>query len=361
MTKRIVFVSLALVTLAVAGLLFSSCSSTTSTSSTTTSAPPASTTGTIEPITLTLTSFLPDIPPGANWHRLFIQKVHDLSNGAMTIQLTGPEAFPAPDAPSAVQRGAVDIASALGPFCSSLVPGADSIGRAEYSPMQMRDPNSPSHGAYQYYQDAFAKVGIYFFGASVSSYPQVQTVIYLGKEISTLDDLKGLKIAATGGSNKAFIDSLGATTVPIDFTDYFTSMERGTVDGYNIGIPGIQDFSLTPVTKAMLDEPFSSNGGFWIMNMDKYNSLSQAQKDVINQAAIQSEIEGADLFTQTVEKVKSDISAAGVKIIHLSPADSKAFYLAYRNNMWADDIARLGDIGQKLHDWLVDPNFPRAN
>ncbi|OGO43019.1 MAG: hypothetical protein A2137_06785 [Chloroflexi bacterium RBG_16_58_8] len=272
----------------------------------------------------------------------------------------GPEAFPAPDAPSAVQRGSVDIASSLGPFCDALVPGSNSLGRAEYSPMQLRDPNHSSHPAYKYYEDAFAKVGIYYFGASVSSFPQVQTVIYLGKVISTLNDLKGLKIAATGGSNKSFINSLGATTIPVDFTDYFTSMERGTVDGYNIGIPCIQDFSLTPVTKAMLDEPFSSNGSLWIMNMAKYNSLSQAQKDVINKAAIQSEIEGAKMFTDTVIKVKNDISAAGVKIIHLPPADATALYLAYRNNMWAEDIARWPDIGPKLKQWFVDPNFPRA-
>jgi TRAP-type transport system periplasmic protein len=357
MTKRLVFISLILVAVVVSGLLAAGCGKTTTTTTT-----PAQTTATttIAPITLTLTSFLPNIPPGANWHNLFIDNVKKFSNGAITIQLMGPEAFPAPDAPAAVQRGSVDIASSLSNFADSLVAGSSSSGRAEYSPMQLRDPNHSSYPAFKYYQDAFAKAGIYYFGASVSSYPQVQTVIYLGKEIATLADLKGLKIAATGGSNKAFIDSLGAVTIPVDFTDYFTSMERGTVDGYNIGIPGIQDFSLTPVTKAMLDEPFSSNGGMWLMNLAKYNSLSQAQKDVINKAAIQTEIEGADMFTQTVAKVKSDISSQGVKIIHLPAADAKAFYLAFRDNMWAGDIARWPDIGPQLKGWLVDPNFPRA-
>jgi TRAP-type C4-dicarboxylate transport system substrate-binding protein len=371
MTKKLIFISILLVVV-VSGLLIG-CGGTTTltTTSTTTATAPAqittttkttatTTTPTVAPINLTLTSFLPDIPPGANWHRLFIKYVGQFSNGAMTIQLMGPEAFPAMDAPSAVQKGSVDIASILSSFADGLVPGSSCCGRAEYSPMQLRDPSNPAHAAYQYWEDAFGKIGIYYFGASVSSYPQVQTVLYLGKEISTLADLKGLKIASTGGSNKAFIDSLGAVTIPVDFTDYFTSMERGTVDGYNIGIPGVEDFSLTPVTKAMLDEPFSSNGGMWLMNMNKYNSLSQAQKDVINRAAIQAEIDGADMFTQTVEQVKADLIAAGVKIIHLAPADSKAFYLAYRDNMWAADIARWPDIAPMLKQALVDPNFSRA-
>ncbi len=215
--------------------------------------------------------------------------------------------------------------------------------------------------AFKYYQEQFAEQGIYYLGASLSSLPQVQTVLYLRKEIETLKDLEGLKIASMGGSNRMFIEKLKAVCVPIDFPDYFTSMERGTVDGYNIGIPGIQDFSLTPVTKAMLDESFSSCGGMMIMNMAKYKTLTTDQQDILNKAMIQAEIDGAKMFTETVEKVKKDISAAGVKIIHLSPADSKEFYLDYRNAMWEEDMKRWPHIAPKLKAWLVDPDFPRAN
>jgi TRAP-type C4-dicarboxylate transport system substrate-binding protein len=306
-------------------------------------------------IKLSLVSFVPDIPPGANWVYLFISNTEKMSNGTIKIRYMGPEAIPASDAPAAVKRGTVDIANALSSFCDALVPGSSTVGRAEYSPMQLR--NGP---AFKYYQDQFAKQGIYYLGASISSLPQVQTVFYLREEIESLKDMEGLKIAAMGGSNKMFIERLKAVCVPIEFPDYFTSMERGTVDGYNIGIPGIQDYSLTPVTKAMLDEPFSSCGAMMIMNMAKYKSLTPEQRDILNKAMIQAEIDGAQMFTETVEKVKRDISAAGVKIIHLSPAETKEFYLDYRNAMWDEDMNRWPDIVPKLKDWLVNPNFPRA-
>lgn len=304
---------------------------------------------------LSLVNFVPDIPPGVNWVRLFISNIDEMSNGTIKIRFMGPEAIPSADAPAAVKRGTVDIASALSSFCDALVPGSSSIGRAEYSPMELR--KGP---AFKYYQDQFAKQGIYYLGASVSSLPQVQTVFYLRKDIKTLKDMEGLKIASMGGSNKMFIERLKAVCVPIDFPDYFTSMERGTVDGYNIGIPGIQDFSLTPVTKVMLDEPFSSCGAMMIMNMAKYNSLTPEQRDILNRAMIQAEIDGAKMFTETVEQVKKDITAAGVKTIRLSPADSREFYLDYRNAMWEEDMYRWPDIAPKLKVWLVDPNFPRA-
>ena len=69
-------------------------------------------------------------------------------------------------------------------------------------------------------------------------------------------------------------------------------MERGTVDGYNIGVPGIQDFGLTPVTGFMLDELFSSCGSGWLVNLKKWNKLPQEFKDVLTRAAVETEIEG---------------------------------------------------------------------
>ena len=305
---------------------------------------------------LSLVNFVPDIPPGANWAHLFINNIEKMSDGTIRVRLMGPEAIPSADAPAAVKRGTVDIASALSSYCDALVPGSSSIGRSEYSPMELR--NGP---AFKYYREQFAGQGIYYLGASLSSLPQVQTVFYLRKDIKTLKDMEGLKIASVGGSHRMFIEKLRAVCVPIDFSDFFTSMERGTVDGYNIGIPGIQDFSLTPVTRVMLDEPFSSCGGMMIMNMAKFKKLTPEQQDILNRAMIQAEIDGTKMFTETVVKVKKDISAAGVKIIRLSPEDSKEFYIKYRDAMWEEDMQRWPDIAPKLKAWLVDPAFPRTN
>ena len=44
----------------------------------------------------------------------------------------------------------------------------------------------------------FAKSGIYYLGASSPSKAQAQTCLYLKKEVKTIDDFKGLKIAASG-------------------------------------------------------------------------------------------------------------------------------------------------------------------
>jgi len=325
----------------------------------TTSAPPTSsapTTPAASKIELSVVNFLPDIPPGGLYARKFQENVAKISNGTITLKMAGPEAMPAADTPSAAQRGSIDIANTMHIFLSSLIPGADCLSRAEFSPQQMRADNNP---ALKFMQDGANKVGLYYLGASCSSIPQAQTVVYTGRSLSTLAELKGWKIAATGGSNRVFIEKIGAVCVPVDFTDYYTSMERGTVDGYNIGIPGAKDFGLIPVTKGMIDEPFSSNGGAYVMNLNKWNSLTQEQKDIMTQAITQTEIDVSNLYDQIVEEIKAELKAAGVQIIKFNEADSKAYYNAYQDSMWEEDMKKWPNEAAQMKQWIIDPNFPR--
>lgn len=307
-----------------------------------------------KPIELTMVDFKPDIPPGNYWPRLFVDKVASISNGAMVIKfIGGPEAVPAMDSAAAAQRGSIDIASAMSLFTP--VPVTEVLGYCEYSSAEMRE-----RGAWNYIQDLYDDYGIYFLGASTPSEAQVQVTFFFKKEINKLEDFAGLRIASVGGSHKGVIEALGATCVPIDFTDYFTAMERGTVDAYNVGTPGIQDFGLTPVTGCLLDEPISSCGSFFLMNLDRWNSLSKNQQDILTQAIIETEIEGAAAWSDLLVKVKADISAEGVKIVKFSPEDSRKFYKTYRDSVWAEAYQRYPkDIVDELFELITDPNFYR--
>jgi TRAP-type C4-dicarboxylate transport system substrate-binding protein len=308
-----------------------------------------------KPVELTLVMFAPDIWPGNVFTHIFMDKVKALSKGELVIKLIGgPEAIPLPDAPAAAQRGSVDIANAIFSFSDALAPGTDALARAEYTPAELR-----KNGGLEFVQKLFAKSGIYFLGAASPSEPHAQQAFFFKKVISKLDEIKGMKIAAVGGSNRAFIEGLGAVCVPIGFMDYFTAMERGTVNAYNVGVPGIIDFGLTPVTGCILDELVASNGAAWLVNMKKWNSLPQNLKDVLTQAAIEVEIDGVQEWNKIVAKVKKDISAAGVKIVKFSHEDSIKFYRTFRETMAADDLKRNPENVAQLQKFTLNPNFIR--
>jgi TRAP-type C4-dicarboxylate transport system substrate-binding protein len=308
-----------------------------------------------KPVELTMVMFAPDIWPGNVFTHMFMDKVKAISKGELVIKLIGgPEAIPLPDAPAAAQRGSVDIANAIFSFTDALARGTDALAHAEYTPAELR-----KNGGLEFIQKLFAKSGIYFLGGASPSEPQAQQAFFFKKVISKIDDIKGMKIAAVGGSNRAFIEGLGAVCVPIGFTDYFTAMERGTVNAYNVGVPGIIDFGLTPVTGCLLDELVASNGAGFLVNMKKWDSLPQNLKDVLTQAAIETEIDGVQEWNNIVGKVKKDISAAGVKIVKFSHEDSIKFYRTFRETMAADDLKRNPENVGQLQKFTLNPNFSR--
>jgi TRAP-type C4-dicarboxylate transport system substrate-binding protein len=109
----------------------------------------------------------------------------------------------------------------------------------------------------------------------------------------------------------------------------------------------------------MLDELFSSCGAGFLVNIKKWNSLPQNLKDVLTQAAIETEIDGAREWNNIVAKVKKEISAAGVKIIKFSHEDSVKFYRNYRDKMGAEDLKRSPETITQLHKLILNPDFPR--
>jgi TRAP-type C4-dicarboxylate transport system substrate-binding protein len=312
-----------------------------------------------QPVTLTLVEFRPDIPPGNLWVHMFMDKVKEKSKGRLIVKMIGgPEAIPAHDSAAACQKGAVDIASTMGMFADVLgrdILGCEMLGYTEYSSAELR-----KRGVWKVYQNRFAKVGLYFLGASTPSDPQVQVTFFFKKEIKRLDDFKGLKIASVGGSNKGLIEALGATCIPIPFTEYFTAMERGVVDGYNVGTPGIQDFGLVPVTKFMLDEPVAGCGSFFFVNLKKWESLPKELKDALTEAAAETEVDGAAAWADLLKKVKKEISEQGVKIGKLSPEESKKFYRTYRESMWADAYKKFPkQLVDETKQLITNPDFHR--
>jgi TRAP-type C4-dicarboxylate transport system substrate-binding protein len=304
-----------------------------------------------------MVTFVPDIPPGNTWIRMLMNKTAEKSNGELTIKwIGGPEAIPMTDTPAAVQRGVLDICSTVLSFAETMVRAIDAIEQAEYDTAELR-----ANGTFAYIRELFAESGIHFLGLATPSYPQEQLVFGFrkGKEIKSLDDFKGLKIAGAGGGNAEFIQALGATCIPINFPDFFTAIERGAVDGYHLAYPGIPDWGLVPVTGVVVDETFASSGTAFLMNLKKYNSLPPHLKNALDMAAAETEVEGAEIFRNVSMEVKGMLSKEGVKIVKLPHDDSVAFYKIWRKNAAEATEKRNPEMIPKLLKLIRDPDFER--
>lgn len=119
---------------------------------------------------------------------------------------------------------------------------------------------------------------------AIAPYPP--QVVFCNHEISNLGDLEGLKVRASGRMTAKLLDALGAEGVNVSFAEVPGALQNGVVDCAVTGAGSGYSAGWWEVSTHLLPIPL----GGWdsvvtAINMDKWNSLSDDQK-----ALIESEI-----------------------------------------------------------------------
>lgn len=119
---------------------------------------------------------------------------------------------------------------------------------------------------------------------AIAPYPP--QVVFCNKEVANLDDLKGLKIRASGRMTAKFLDALGAEGVNVGFSEVPGALQKGVVDCAVTGAGSGYSAGWWEVSTHLLTIPL----GGWdpvvtAMNLDKWNAL-----DADTQALIKEEI-----------------------------------------------------------------------
>ena len=283
-----------------------------------------------EPIVLKLVAYIPDVPPGNTWTRMLIDKVNAKANGELIIEWSGgPEAIAVPDAPAAVQRGAIDMANGVYSFVPAPASVVECIAWTELNHADFRKA-----GAFDLAQEVFSQVNTYYLGHSYPTGPQRAGAFFSNVKIEKLSDFEGLKIALPGPEMVAPCKALKAAPAVTPFTDFYTAMERGTMDAFWLGVPGLLDWNLQEVTSYMLDERSNSGGGCFIVNLDKWNSLPKNLQDIMIEAAIETETEGEVVFREMESEILQTALDAGMEVLTLSAADSEKLYSTIKESVW---------------------------
>ncbi|WP_298964754.1 TRAP transporter substrate-binding protein [uncultured Roseibium sp.] len=119
---------------------------------------------------------------------------------------------------------------------------------------------------------------------AIAPYPP--QVVFCNAEVGSLDDLKGLKIRASGRMTAKFLEALGAEGITVSFSEVPGALQKGVVDCAVTGAGSGYSAGWWEVTTHLLPIPL----GGWdpvvtAINMDKWQSL-----DADTQALIEKEI-----------------------------------------------------------------------
>ncbi|WP_377811693.1 TRAP transporter substrate-binding protein (plasmid) [Azospirillum sp. A29] len=142
------------------------------------------------------------------------------------------------------------------------------------------------------------------------------------RPITKLEDMGGIKLRVM--QNPVYIDMFnrfGANAVPLAFSELFTAMETGTVDGQENPVTTIQSSKFYEVQKYLTISRHVYSP--WIMLASKrwYDGLSADEKKILNEAAIASrDFERKDSREASAQSI-AYLKEKGMQINELSPAE----------------------------------------
>ncbi len=236
----------------------------------------------------------------------FVKKVNEEGKGLVQINyLGGPQNMPPFEVGNAVKSGVIDMANVTGAFYTNLVPEALAMAFTEKTTAELR-----ANGAHDFINGLMAEKGL-IYQARLSDH--VPFHLYTNKGFT--GDLAGQKIRITPVTRDVFL-ALGATVVQTAPGEVYTALERGVVDGYGWPIGGMMDLGWQDKTKARVDPGFYSSENGILMNLAKWNSLTQAQRDFLNKQFAWAEAQNAGYLDEVAKEVAGQ-AKAGVQVIKL--------------------------------------------
>jgi TRAP-type C4-dicarboxylate transport system substrate-binding protein len=175
------------------------------------------------------------------------------------------------------------------------------------------------------------------------------------KKILLPSDIKGMKIRPATSTIGQMVTSLGGTNVQASAPESRDMLERGVADAITFPWGSIFLFGIDKVVKYHMDVPLYVTPFVWGMNKDKYNSMSAAQKKVIDDHCTSEWAEKVAAPWADFEyggRAKS--TAAGHEVYKLTPEQLDAWRKAVGpvEAEWEASVKKLGQDPKAVMDSL---------
>ena len=259
----------------------------------------------------------------------FKEQVEALSNGSITVDL-----YPAAqlgDATSMltqVEAGTLESCMSVsnGQFATSYYPdlGFLDIPFMFESSQEAYDLLNPEGEFFQDLQgDIAEKTGIrplVFFNEGL------RHITNSKREITAPEDLQGLKIRTMNvTAHMKMFEALGALPTNVSWNELYTALETGVADGQENPIANAVYISAWEVQKYMTLDGHVCLCGLFCMNEDFYQSLSDAQKAAVDQAALKALEAEYDMYQANEAANLELLKEHGLQITELTSEQIDAF------------------------------------
>ena len=253
----------------------------------------------------------------------FADRVNELSEGRIMIDIYDNAQLGAEkEAVQATQMGTIDICRATCPLLADFnMPMLNVLGlpyvfvNRDHCWRVLDSEIGDMLRAYPQQQNT-GMVGLWFAEEGTRS------LITTEGPVTTIDQLKGRKIRANNASLMIdTVNAMGASAVPMAYTEVYTSLMSGIIEGLENIAAGYNVASYYEVAPYYALTRHITSCILVVMNEDSWNRLSEEDRQIIRQASEDTEQFARKTAQEYEDRAMKELTEKGVKINEVDDID----------------------------------------
>ncbi len=284
----------------------------------------------------------------------FVDKVNEAGEGVVQIEVRGgPEAVGMFQQPDAVRSGVVDMVYTPGSFYAGALPEKDALVTSN-----LTGPEARANGGIELIDQIHQeKMGVKYLGWFDSG------VCYnlWTRDEPKLDengnlDVSGLKLRGNAVYNAFFTEYLGAQVIDLPTTEVYSALERGVVDATGWTQIGLIDLKWNEFLNYRIEPCFFSTDLGVIVNLEKWNGLSEEARTILQDVAIAHEKDSADRLGALRDADFAKLEEDGMTVVTLEGEAAANYIEAATQNTWDRMKGLMADSpqGDGNYDKLIE-------
>ena len=182
-------------------------------------------------------------------------------------------------------------------------------------------------------------------------------LIFTKKKVTTLEELKGMKIRFPSVTIKSYFEALGATPVSIPPPELFNAVNTGILDGTSASPGYLVTSKLYEIMKYISwANPISAGANIVLMSQKTWDSLPQDIQLIMEELNTKAKYQYLDAGQQQdIDSIKQ-LKKAGMEMYSLSPSELKRWQKLAEPiiDQWVSDTQAAGFSGKEALETALE-------
>ncbi|MCD8007851.1 MAG: DctP family TRAP transporter solute-binding subunit [Clostridiales bacterium] len=175
----------------------------------------------------------------------------------------------------------------------------------------------------EYYAERLSAKGMTYLGSFHNGFRQITNS---KREIHSPDDLKNLKIRVPGSVvYMGFFTALGADPTSMNWSEVFTAIQQGTIDGQENGVSITSSSKMYEVQDYLTMWNYSYESDLFVANTTTWESLNDNTRELLQECATEACNWGRDTLEAEEAETLEMFEEEGMTITYLTDEEKAVF------------------------------------